>query len=428
MIRSGDSSGVSSLLRRRRRPPSSSLFLFLLAGVIVAVLAALTITTTTVNAEDGKNMIRKRRNVIIRVDADETSLSKIVETATEPNTKMMDENDEADFVRVLAAKSMSMSMVSPTQSDWVPLKRGLDGGHGATPYSATVVINNEEYKMFIDTGTAYSWVTTTMCDTDECKSKKRLPVVRPKSQALDVSFGEWGTLTGYIGNATLQFGTVLDPSFSLIMASYYEGVQFGTLAQSGCIAVRGMGPTTAGMTSIFEASQVSEVAFAFADERLYFGPSPFTYQYVKCLEPNATYAELFYDGPDTRLTRWTVRLMEVRVDGNLLQMKSNYSWAFIDTGSSGIKSDRETKVNFQALVKARDRKCDIISFLLADPDGGLSSHTVVTFPCNATTEFDTFDEQKFDPTGTGFILGTNQLEHAGATVFDFGKRSIGFNG
>ena len=396
--------------------------------MIVAVLAALTITTTTVNAEDGKNMIRKRRNVIIRVDADETSLSKIVETATEPNTKMMDENDEADFVRVLAAKSMSMSMVSPTQSDWVPLKRGLDGGHGATPYSATVVINNEEYKMFIDTGTAYSWVTTTMCDTDECKSKKRLPVVRPKSQALDVSFGEWGTLTGYIGNATLQFGTVLDPSFSLIMASYYEGVQFGTLAQSGCIAVRGMGPTTAGMTSIFEASQVSEVAFAFADERLYFGPSPFTYQYVKCLEPNATYAELFYDGPDTRLTRWTVRLMEVRVDGNLLQMKSNYSWAFIDTGSSGIKSDRETKVNFQALVKARDRKCDIISFLLADPDGGLSSHTVVTFPCNATTEFDTFDEQKFDPTGTGFILGTNQLEHAGATVFDFGKRSIGFNG
>ena len=123
-----------------------------------------------------------------------------------------------------------------------------------------------------------------------------------------------------------------------------------------------------------------------------------------------------------------VRLMEVRVDGNLLQMKSNYSWACIDTGSSGIKSDPVTEANFQALVKARDRTCDIISFLLADPGGGLSSHTVVTFPCNATTEFDTFDEQEFNPAGTGFILGTNQLEHAGAIVFDFGKRSIGFNG
>ena len=58
----------------------------------------------------------------------------------------------------------------------VPLLYGANAGYGATPYYSPVTINGNPFNVFIDTGTSYSWITTTLCKTQACRPRLLPPL------------------------------------------------------------------------------------------------------------------------------------------------------------------------------------------------------------------------------------------------------------
>lgn len=241
----------------------------------------------------------------------------------------------------------------------VKLHKGDITNNGATPWFTKVYLgsNNQPLKLMIDTGTTHTWVTSQWCKTTACNAHSKFNCRESESfkpigdhtNPVNIDFGPWGQLLGYLGRDTLRCAGLILHRLRFYLATYYAGEQFEELVCDGGISIPSVTPPeTAGNfnsdnNSFSDSSEILNllsieqeiqrvVTFAFGcGKKENEGMCAFGECQVQ-REAN----ELSLINTGTYCTLWTVCLDSIRYGRDEMLCNINF---ILDTGSSRFKGD-----------------------------------------------------------------------------------------
>ncbi|MCP4151318.1 MAG: hypothetical protein GY757_26475 [bacterium] len=150
------------------------------------------------------------------------------------------------------------------------LRLGTISDNGATPWLTSIPMGKPVQKLnfTIDTGTAYSWVTSTRCTTGACLMHQRFsPTISSSYKQIGdprspetIDFGAWGGMKAFLARDFLTLKRMLpadkgptpavEPDVKQLMTLYlsksYDGAQFEDLVWDGAIALPRIQPPDTG--------------------------------------------------------------------------------------------------------------------------------------------------------------------------------------
>lgn len=339
------------------------------------------------------------------------------------------------------------------EQGWLLLAYSVNAGYGATPWFSTVAINGCSVRLFFDTGSEFSWVTSTLCDTAECDAHKK---VSPNPDTLQptrkIDFDPWGELYVRLGTDNLL---VLPTGasyqhFATNFSQRYTGQKFGTLAQDGASAiVRFPKDKSQDFLSFVESDAMT---FMFGEGKMLWVSPAVALTYTPCIRPgDPNFADY-----DSAYTLWTTRLWGLSVEGTEIQTAA-YAYLFADTGSSSaVKCCPELmddilkavfgtctvsdKIGTAAALDAAYPSLRVslqdaagLPFLLeVKPSAFFRVENLGTDEYKAGKGIYSLDVQTFDalPSPTvprgGIIIGTDYMQSLRAVQFDRSTDSIGW--
>lgn len=128
-----------------------------------------------------------------------------------------------------------------------PMHRGPFQNNGAAPWYSTLSLGTpgQPLKLTIDTGTNITWITSTLCPTDQCKhfAGRRFDYKASTTFSFvdclqrPYSFGPWGTMQVEAGTDVLSMPNGASLPTNLFLAAYYSGDQFRQLDWDGGIGL-----------------------------------------------------------------------------------------------------------------------------------------------------------------------------------------------
>lgn len=128
----------------------------------------------------------------------------------------------------------------------VAMQRGPFQNNGATPWYTVVPVGTpgQPLKLALDTGTNITWITSSLCPTEQCQhySAGRFDYQASSSFAFTdclqrpYSFGPWGTMQVESGMDVLSLNNSTIPT-QLLLAADYSGAQFRQLDWDGGIGL-----------------------------------------------------------------------------------------------------------------------------------------------------------------------------------------------
>lgn len=124
-----------------------------------------------------------------------------------------------------------------------PMQRGPFQNNGASPWYCTLKLGTpaQSLKFSLDSGTNMSWVTSTLCSTDQCRhfAGGRFDIQASSTFAFTdclrrpYSFGPWGTMQVESASDVLTLPNDAHLNSQLFLAAAYEGDQFKQLDWDG---------------------------------------------------------------------------------------------------------------------------------------------------------------------------------------------------
>ena len=328
------------------------------------------------------------------------------------------------------------------------LRRGPLTDNGATPWYTILRLGSErqELKFAIDTGTAYSWVTSIQCTTDACLNHQRFDFRSSTSfkqltspyRPDKISFGPWGTVEVTLGCDRVEFTApktenIYDiDDYTLYISQRYEGQQFRDLTWDGAIGVPTSIPEDVYSSDLF-TTLMRTLPFPSGRRGLFFNYAVEVLQFVDLGIDSEVEGLVTAPVVESHVLpgAWVVDLGPVRVDGLDVHDKV---WFCLDTGSSRFKGD---PLIIDPIVRAITRDGNLPTYVAAeDPDFSAYPDLVLTLrgvPIRVTPE-QYFEKIASDFYKLGFhdmkgldgilLAGSTFLEHH-APVFFFDDDLVG---
>jgi len=247
------------------------------------------------------------------------------------------------------------------------LKRGVDGDNGATPWYTVLEIgqNKQKLNFAFDSGTSYSWVTSSRCTTNACLMHERFKFnnspsfqqVSDQFAPLQISFGPWGTMDVSAGRDTLSFKNtesgenVSVKDYTLYLSHAYSGSQFENLVWDGAIGIPSAiiedntkPPTSKLINQLLKSDRCKHktLKFNYKHQCIEIGTHESHLKFKHKLKHNKDFKEL-----------WFLNLHKIEVNSQKVRDNEHKSFKnidfCIDTGSSRFKGDPQI---INAIVKA----------------------------------------------------------------------------
>ncbi|MCP4218938.1 MAG: A1 family peptidase [bacterium] len=273
-----------------------------------------------------------------------------------------------------------------------PLRRGTVNDNGATPWFTTLPMGTptrgdgvpQAMKFALDTGTTFTWVTSTRCTTSACLMHGRFSfndsgsyrqIGNPRTP-VSISFGAWGKMDAFLGRDFLTLNRAFPPEnispvnqlISFYLSTSYEGSQFEDLLWDGAIALpskKKSGPDSDQLLFLLKESGMLDVALVS------FWSNAFTGKGV-CLMGAVDYSKFdpstlntipVHRLPAPNDSLWSIKMEELVCDDAKVLEDINF---VLDTGSSRFKGDKRYIERIKSAITKNWELPDVLYG--ADPD------------------------------------------------------------